>query len=132
MKALLTKLLTGRGGRIKAALAAILIGFATTAITKLGIELTLEQAQMTSLLAIAAAGWILESVAAKLGIDGVKEMQGVMQDANPFLKADGHAGKKTKETLVEILAEAGYYRTATESSDSTTILHTPKPRAGVF
>ncbi len=110
MKPLLIKLLTGRAGRIKSAIAAMIIGGVASLTAKLGFEIPQEWTAAVTVIAVTAAGWILESIAAKLGTDGVKAMQDELQAVNPFLKKDGDAGRVTMGTLEDLLAEAGYRR----------------------
>lgn len=108
MKKLVIKLLTGNFGRIKSALTALVVGGVSWLVGRLGLELGSETMQQVTFVSILAAGWLLEGIAAKIGVDGVKRVQEALKTANGSVRTDGDAGRITLATLEQILVEAGY------------------------
>lgn len=109
MKKLLTALLTGQAGRVKSALTALIVGGLTLAITKSGFTLDAGHAEQVAIFATIAAGWLLEAIAAKIGVDGVKKIQDAIKTANPAVRSDGDAGTVTMGTIQGLLDEGGHY-----------------------
>jgi|SRR6185503_8276818 len=105
MKSLFIKLLTGHGGRIKSALTAGLVWLITWTITKFGIKAGEDWASEIATISALAVGWALESIAAKIGVDGVKAIQAEMPQAR--VSADGHAGPITIGAIKELVTESG-------------------------
>lgn len=103
MKDALRKLLTGNFPRLKAALTAGIVGGLTWLITRVGLNVGPDwSAQITSM-ATLAAGWLLESIAAKMGSDGIKAIQDVL----PGVASTGSARKDgtTVEAVRELVAD---------------------------
>lgn len=112
MKKLFTALLTGQAGRVKSALTALIVGAITLAITKSGFTLDAGHGEQIAIFATIAAGWILEAIAAKIGVDGVKKIQDAIKSANPAVRSDGNAGNVTMGTIQGLLDEGGHYAAA--------------------
>ena len=96
MKGALLKLIGGNGARIRVAITSIIIGGATWLVQRLGFENGPEWSTALATIATTASGWVMDSIAAKLSSDGVKEIQRILPQP---LVEDGMAGQKTIDAV---------------------------------
>jgi hypothetical protein len=125
MKTAAIKFLTSNGARIKVALASGIVWLITQGITRLGLDIGSDWSAQISVYAALAAGWVLESITAKISTDGIKKIQEILP---PEVKVDGHAGPMTTGVLKQIVRENGEVAAPLTIEEKTAVFKTAEPQ----